>query len=630
MGKSAPAAAGNVASLDEITAAIPIANLSLASEVAGAVRVRRAPENAEAFALLKASIASGGILQPLVYERVGKNALVVVAGNRRLRALRELHADHAAITVPAIDMAELKKRGLTTAEVALATNLTLPPHPVDQYEVLSGLIASSKMSPGDAGARFGLTAHKVAQVLAIGSLCEEVREAWRGGKLNAETATAFTLCRDPAEQARVYAGLVKQGWHIDAHNVRSKFVSKQREVGPMVEFVTPAAYEAAGGKVNRDLFGTDHTVSDVPLIKRLAHDKMLVVCDALIRGDGWGWAVPVEDVKDRYTFGQLDTRDGKRTSEESARIKELEALRDSDVDGAEEADEQLDDLLARIKSRGYSAEARAKSGCFVEIGRDGAVKIEYGRVKPEERKKVEAQQRGKTAKAKKAKAVAGGAAGLISNALMQRMSEWLTNAAEATLAKNGELALAVLIAGFVASGDKAVSVEQRGLWRKREGHDYSGTRKETPLESALAAALDQTPAARIIQLAAIAGAALDFQSWNAEHPPLKDKGVAAIVAALPAATFNKAIDACFDREDYFKSVSRDLVVAAAADCKLDKVPAKKADAVTWAVKNIPASWLPPELRSVHYEGPRKTAAPAKVKAAKPKGKVTAAKKKARK
>lgn len=593
---------------------IGLDRLKLASEVKGfKTTARKAPDNPVSFAQLKASIAHVGIIVPIVFERHAKD-FIVIAGNRRVRALRELHPE-GGIDIPAIDVETLP--GGTPLEIAMATNVSLPQHPVDQYEIISGLIRDG-MTREDAGARFALGSRQLGQVLALGGLCDEVRDAWRAGEIDAKVAAGFTLCKDLTEQTKAFAQL-KKGGRIDAWSVRGRFVGRQSEIGPLVEFVTPEAYEAAGGKVNRDLFGTDHTVTDVPLAKRLAHEKLMAACEQL-KGEGWAWAI--ETPNDTYNYSHIGGGAGKPTPGERA---ELQRLRDSEDD---DDNERFAELESTIAARGFTAEMRAKSGCFVSINRDGKLAVDAGRVKPDEKRKVEAQQRGKTAKAKKAKAIAGGAAGIVSNALMQRMSEWLTNAAEATLAKNGDIALAVLIAGFVAQGDKAVDVEERGLRRKREGHDYAGTRKQVALDGALKAALDQSVALRITQLAAIAGASLDFQSFNAEHPPLKDKGIAAVVAALPAKTFNKAIAACFDREDYFKSVSRELIQAATTDCfgKDTKLAVKKADAVTWAVKNIPASWLPPELRSVHYEGPSRTP-PAKTKAA-PKAK--AKKKKARK
>lgn len=595
---------------------IGLKRLKLASEVEGFKTIaRKAPDNALSFAQLKASIVHRGILNPIVFERHDKD-LVVIAGNRRVKVLRELYPT-LDVDIPAIDVDTLP--GGTPLEIALATNISLPQHPVDQYEIISGLIRDG-MTREDAGARFALGSRQLGQVLALGGLCNEVREAWRAGEIDAKVAAGFTLCKDLTEQTKAFAQL-KKGGRIDAWAVRHRFTGKQSEIGHLVEFITPEAYEAAGGKANRDLFGTDHTVTDVPLAKRLAHEKLMAACEQL-KGDGWSWAI--ETPSDTYNYGRIEGRTSKATEAERVELDRL-AHGDDDDDT-----DRYQDLKREIASRGYTPELRAKSGCFVSINRDGKLSVDPGRVKPEEKRKVEAQVRGKTAKAKKAKAIAGGAAGIISNALMQRMSEWLTNAAEATLAKNGDIALAVLIAGFLAQGDKTVDVEERGLRRKREGHDYEGTRKLIALDGALRVALDQSVALRITQLAAIAGASLDFQSFNAEHPPLKDKGVAAVVAALPAKTFNAAIAACFDREDYFKSVSRELIQAATTDCfgKNTKLAVKKADAVTWAVKNIPASWLPPELRSVHYEGPSRT--PATVKAAKSKGKVTVAKKKARK
>src|SRR4029077_9694946 len=83
--------------------------------------VRKAADDDISFARLRASIDAVGILSPLIVKRHG-NSIFVVAGNRRLRALQEIHnGNDKNVMVPTINVTEIDGEG-EPREIALMHN----------------------------------------------------------------------------------------------------------------------------------------------------------------------------------------------------------------------------------------------------------------------------------------------------------------------------------------------------------------------------------------------------------------------------------------------------------------------------------------------------------------------------
>jgi ParB family chromosome partitioning protein len=250
----------------------------------------------------------------------------------------------------------------------------------------------------------------------------------------------------------------------------------------------------------------------------------------------------------------------------------------------------------------------------VAFGHDG-LNIDYGRTKPEEKKKAAAAERA-AERQKTVKAAEKNGAGVISNALHQRLSEQLTAAAAKTLAGDGALALAALLAGFASDG-QVICVREAGLATKQAGYG----RARSTFEGALRGYLDGGHAAMMESLAQVAAKAIDMQVRHISAAPLKNSANVALIGAMDPTIFAQAIRESFDPNDYFKSVSKVVALKAIAEAvnpdearKLDGKP--KAEVTKFAITNVlECGWLPPELRTVHYTGPgvRKPANKAKGK-----------------
>ena len=567
-----------------------------------------------------ASIKAIGVRQPLIARKNGKG-YVVADGGKRLEAVQALVKTGdlpADTTLPVIvtDATDAEAR-----ELSLALNLIRADmHPVDAFRAFAAL-HTNKQKPLDVNAiatRFGIGEKLVQQRLALGRLDDSVLDAWRDGRMDADAAQAFTLCPDKKAQAAVLTRLSRGGNRIKSWDVKSALKIGHNNPGRLLNIVGIAAYEKRGGKVTRDLFGGDHIVQDTKLLKVMVNEAIEQRIKKLL-ADGWAWATD-EVPNNEWNYGRLDYK--QPTREDHAKVEKLrqqiDALEDRLPAGQDDTPElialeqQLETLQDEIASRSYTPEQKKKAGCFVSINNRGdGIEIKYGRVKPGERKV--APEQGSTAKTK-AKAARKGD-DHVSNALVQRLSEQLTAAASIALVKEPVVAMAAMLAGF-ASNDKTVSVEERGLTNKRS---RVFERRSSAFNTTFESMLKKKPAELQAALAQVAAKALDFQVYNSERPPLKDAGVSALCNAINPVALNKAIRDGFDAKDYFESVSRSVVVAAVktamgADHAARVAKMKKPEAAKFAIANVPKTgWLPPQLRTAHYDGPQNKTVKAKAK-----------------
>lgn len=577
------------------THTLPLSSLKFGHDKKAKVSINaRKTNRLEGIDTLARSIKHVGLVLPLAVVENG-SGYHVVDGNRRLAALQQLvqekviPADHP---IPVL----VHNDKLLDAK-SLAANVTaLPLHPVDKFERFNELLQT--MSEQEIADAFSLKEKEVRQVLALGQLSDKVLAAWREGAIDGKCAEAFTLA-PKKRQDEVLAKLTK-AHSLSSWSIKNEIVGDNKH-GKLLEFVGVEAYEKAGGKVTTDLFGSDHIVSDPVLLKQLADDAIEAKKAALI-ADGWSFAGTEDEVGNRWTMHSLNVKP-KFTKEQEKRVKEIEKILDGEDDVQHDYDAlqtELDALLEAGTFAGFTPEQKKKSGCVLFM-ENGVLSIDYGRVKSKAAKPETA-----TAKSKK-KAAPEGAG--ISNALTQRLSEQLSDAIAECLRADPDLALAAVVAGFGANqgwgGSKPISVQERGL-RTKQGV----TGKPSDFASTLKGMIDGGRQNALNALAVIAARAVDTQMLNGQLP-LKEKGVAALANATKAAAFRKALADRFDAKDYFASINKATALKAVEETvgkdearKLNAKP--KADITKYCLANVPSTgWLPPELRTGHYNGPGK-------------------------
>lgn len=357
--------------------------------------VRKVPPSAAEDAELKASIRARGLMQNLVaHPAVGDEGIhAVVAGGRRLKALQELAAEGvlaADYKVPCL---------VEAADAALETSLMentirAAMHPADEFVAMAGLIEAGVTIEGVA-TRFGVSEQHVRQRLRLGKLAPELLDAYRDGIVSLEVIMAFTLGADHAAQLGVWR-LVKDQHFVSVHAVRRLLTEGALALdSDLGAFVGVAAYEAAGGKVTRDLFSDEDEglMDDAALVRRLAIEKLEAKA-AELRGQ-WAWAKPVLDLDYgfRAQFRRIEPQAAEFPPEIAAelqrieeRLAEFEEFGDDDwtdelMTEAAQLEERHGGLLETTEALAvYAPEDRAIAGCIVTIGDTGEFLIHQGLV----------------------------------------------------------------------------------------------------------------------------------------------------------------------------------------------------------------------------------------------------------
>jgi len=369
-------------------------------------RLEKSPLNARRTAAkvgmdeLKASIFAHGLMQNLVVTDAGDGLYHVIAGGRRLEAIRSLQSEGKLppdFTVPCQIVTEDY-----ALEMSLAENtVRLAMHPADQFEAFAELIDKGHTA-ADVAQRFGIEESLVHKRMKLARVAPKLLQEYRNEALTLECLIAFTITDDHRRQLKVYKSL--QEWQKDDPSaIRDVLTEKMVEAGSkLAQFVGLDAYNAAGGASRADLFGDEVYLENPQLLHKLAEEKLGGIRREL-EAEGWGW---IEINPDRdYTLihnctrirpqligapselverkAQLDAE--LQTIEETLEDTESDALLDQQQSLREQLDEVEEKLAAFI---GFDAERKSLAGCFVSIGQDGTPHFDKGLVKPEHRKQV--------------------------------------------------------------------------------------------------------------------------------------------------------------------------------------------------------------------------------------------------
>lgn len=500
---------------------LPLAQLRPGHEANPPVNIRATDPAAADIAPLAANIAdriSAGdrpLIEPLVVvegpkPRGGARLYYVCNGGRRLAALLRLK-DQGLITealqLPVV--IEAKAAGLeasTTAAVLAASH-----HPVEQFEAFARIARDKAGRPeaevvGFIAQRFGLTARRVRQVIAIGNLAPEVRQAWKTGHITREVAEAFAVEPFQAAQSELLAGVRHRLDYLSPAEVRRALL-RDRVSSNSPEFLfVSEAYAAEGGTLTGDLFTEERYVADPELLRRLIRNKRGAIADDF-RRHGWGfvfWAdqpeamgwfnwqkldrnpvwTPEAEARAGVIRNEMAAIDASRRARENEEPDDdfeeddAEVYADDDEGPFAQADEHeaevpllladqrqaLVDELAVLKTeaelRGFTAEDRACSA--VVLGWNGRLIANPGRVPPGLAGEAESDGEdpapedapGPAASAAETPAVETAEAGTEFNrAARQSLSLIANRAAAATVAADVDLALSLLAAAWIARGD---------------------------------------------------------------------------------------------------------------------------------------------------------------------------------
>jgi ParB/RepB/Spo0J family partition protein len=365
----------------DVLITVPLSKLA-----AGRRNPRRVKLERDAHRRLVASIRAHGLLAPLVIQPDDKNAgaFRVIAGNRRLAALREAYKD--AAKPPKVPCVLRAVDDQTADALALAENFVREPmHPLDEAEAFARLAREEAKGVRSIAAEFGVSEPYVRQRMKLATLADPVKAAYRQGGIDTGTAEAFASV--PAErQAEVWQETGGSPQH--AQHVRNIIAHAWIDA-------TSAIFDVARlpeGAVSSDLFAERVLVERQAFMEAQA-EALLAERQALIE-DGWAEVVvgPQADVQDRLwsmdtppvayddaTTAALAKLDRRRRKWEA----KLEQMDESDEAGLEAIGakiEALDDEERKTTDAApirHSEATKSVSTAFLILDPDGRVRREY-------------------------------------------------------------------------------------------------------------------------------------------------------------------------------------------------------------------------------------------------------------
>ncbi len=175
---------------------------------------------------LKSSIAQHGILQPLVVRRVGDNEYELVAGERRLRAAKDLDWDKVPCVV---------RRGVTSGasrlQLALIENIQRKDlNPVEEALAYKQLNEEYGMTHEEIGERVGRSRVGITNIIRVLQLTEEIQKGLVDGKITSGHAKAILMIPDSEKQTRFYRHLVEEGLTVRKAESRARRIQRTMNI----------------------------------------------------------------------------------------------------------------------------------------------------------------------------------------------------------------------------------------------------------------------------------------------------------------------------------------------------------------------------------------------------------------
>lgn len=518
-----------------------------------------------------ASIREKDIIVPLTVRQNGSGYLVT-DGGKRLAALQVLAKDGTFSKDRMVPVTVRIDSDTAAIDTSLTTNfIRTAMHPVAEYEAFVKLEAGG-MTPEDIAKRYNISLKGVKQRLALGRLAPEVRAAWRDGKLEEDAAIAFTLEPDQKRQAAVLTALSKRR-ALHHYAIKTELVGEAHEAKGLVRLVGIEAYRAAGGPTAEDLFTDKKDVeiiaTDVKLLKTLAEKKIADTVEKL-KAEGWKWVEAEKDLPSGCSWWDHKPKN-------------------------------------QIK-----ADDRGKYGVIVRQNHAGDLDNHYGVVKPSEKKAAEK---------KKATAKGGDAPEVgISAALAGRISTQITRSAATVLETDPQLALAA-IATALTCYEGPLQIEMKGDALGDDDDADAVEFRDFDQQLALFRKKSIPDLAKV--LARLAASSLDMGGHVQNMLPLAEEREEdrALLEALDPKKLNAQLRTHFDAADYFAGVTAQACRDAIALCdpkypftgkeKKSELAALAAELVKKSNAGGKAGYLPPEMRTKAYDGPKPKAAPKK-------------------
>ena len=402
---------------------------------------------------LAASIDAHGLLQNLQVQDSAKGKFEVVAGGRRLKALkllvkRKKMAKNAEIACHILDTED-------AGEISLAENtLRLPMHPADQFTAFFALTESGK-GIEEIAARFGTSPAVVRQRLKLASVSPTLIDLYRADQMSLDQLMAFTVCDD--HEGQEAAWFEQPDWQHDPVDIRNYLTAAHVEADDRrVRLVGLDIYKEKGGCIVRDLFQPEHEgyLTDPALLDRLVVERLEAEA-AAVRAEGWHWVeiMPRLDYATLHSFDRIEPEqvplDPEQQEEFDRLWEEHDALTGEDDEDVEpEVVAQLDALMDQIEAltegtKQWQPADFAVAGAIVSVDPRGTLQIERGLLRAADRPARKALRNGQADETRRDSAVlSNDPASALSARLVEDLTAERTMALRAMMQENEAVAIA--------------------------------------------------------------------------------------------------------------------------------------------------------------------------------------------
>jgi ParB family chromosome partitioning protein len=352
---------------------------------------------AQDIAPLSANIQEFGLLQPLLVQELENGKFGVLAGGRRLEALKALSAEGAKgfgqrskVQVNVVD-----KNVDHTVALSLSENiLSMPMDALDRFEAFSAMMQDGSDVSAVARA-FGSDERAVRNSMRLGQIHSQVRDAYRNAEINLECLKAFAGHPDQSVQLDVFKQLQEENalsvWHV-----RNAFTRQFTRKGSVLGQFVLEEYLNRGGEIQQDLIDEDSVLKDDHIVQAVLNTNLNDRAEDERARHGFAWSDcvvnPAWDAFQEYGRVYPEHRD--LTEAEQHRIDELAVQIDAIAVEYESAQTSEEELELEAKSEAleaeldqlqyaYSSSNLAKAG-VIAVWRNDQITFEVGMVRPGE------------------------------------------------------------------------------------------------------------------------------------------------------------------------------------------------------------------------------------------------------
>lgn len=371
-----------------------IITIPLSKLVESEDNVRQAKRNGDGIAELAQSIKHHGLLQSIVVRETASGKFAVIAGGRRLRALRLLAKAGDIAKTEAIPCRVITGDDNPT-ELSLAENVTRQDLAVHEELAAYQALVDAGEGPEAIAARFGVSPQHVARRLRLARVSPRLIEAMKREEATLDQLAALAVVDDHAAQEKAFFDA--PDWARTPERLRAQVTQAHvPETDKLARLVGLDSYQHAGGAIVTDLFAeTDEDspryLTDRDLLARLAEAKLSPIGDQ-VRAEGWAW---VEIALDGVAWSQFPDRVREQhrvlSAAEEERREQLYARLDQSEDATEIA--AIEAKIDALSTTSWSEEEMALAGAIITLSHGGEAKVERGLVKADDAKALKALRR---------------------------------------------------------------------------------------------------------------------------------------------------------------------------------------------------------------------------------------------